>query len=130
MERTVIFAADAGKPIGPYSQAIAAKGRLMFLSGQIPLDPVTGQLAATDVGGQTRRVLENIKAILLEAGTSFDHVVKSTVFLKNMEDFPVMNPIYAEYFTSDAPPARSTIEVARLPKDVLVEIECVALIPD
>ena len=123
-----VIATDRGpKAIGPYSQAIKTNG-LVFLSGQIPLDPTTQQLISGDVVAQTERVLQNLSAILEAAGTSLARVVKTTVFLKNMNDFAAMNDVYGrpEYFGA-APPARSTVEVARLPRDVLVEIELVAL---
>jgi len=121
-----VVATDLGpKAIGPYSQAIKANG-LVFLSGQIPLDPATQQLIVGDVAAQTERVLQNISAILEAAGTSLAQVVKTTVFLKNMGDFAAMNEVYGRHFTAE-PPARSTVEVARLPKDVLVEIDVIAL---
>lgn len=109
--------------IGPYAQAIDA-GNLIFTSGQIPINPVT-QMIPEGIEAQTRQSLENLKAIFEESGLSLDHVVKTTVFLKNMDDFALMNAVYETYFT--AYPARSAVEVARLPKDVLVEIEAVAL---
>jgi 2-iminobutanoate/2-iminopropanoate deaminase len=121
-----VIATDAGpKAIGPYSQAIKANG-LVFLSGQIPLDPATQQLIAGDVAAQTERVLQNITGILTAAGSSLAQVVKTTVFLKSMNDFAAMNEVYGRHFSA-APPARSTVEVARLPKDVLVEIDVIAL---
>jgi 2-iminobutanoate/2-iminopropanoate deaminase len=121
-----VIASDRGpKAIGPYSQAIKANG-LLFLSGQIPLDPGTQQLITGDIGAQTERVLQNVSAILEAAGTDLARVVKTTVFLKSMNDFAAMNEVYGRYFTA-APPARSTVEVARLPKDVLVEIDVIAL---
>ena len=123
--REVIATNDGPKAIGPYSQAIKASG-LVFLSGQIPLDPATQQLISGDVAAQTDRVLQNLTGILKAAGTSLEQVVKTTVFLKNMSDFVAMNEVYGRYFT-EAPPARSTVEVARLPKDVLVEIDVIAL---
>jgi 2-iminobutanoate/2-iminopropanoate deaminase len=126
--RRVISTDRGPKAIGPYSQAVKADG-LIFLSGQISLDPATQQLISGDVGAQTERVLQNIAAILDAAGTSLAHVVKTTVFLKNMNDFVAMNEAYGRYFTAD-PPARSTVEVARLPKDVLVEIDVIALAGD
>jgi len=113
----------APKPIGPYSQAIQA-GPWVFCSGQIPLDPKTGDLRATDLEGQARQVLENLKAVVAASGATLENVVKTTIFLKSMNDFPKVNEIYGKYFTGVAP-ARSTIEVARLPKDVLVEIEAI-----
>jgi 2-iminobutanoate/2-iminopropanoate deaminase len=123
--RQVIATDNGPKAIGPYSQAIKANG-LVFLSGQIPLDPATQQLITGDVAAQTERVLQNITAILSAAGTSLSQVVKTTVFLKSMNDFAAMNEVYGRHFTAD-PPARSTVEVARLPKDVLVEIDVIAL---
>src|SRR3974390_1655332 len=123
--RTVIATERGPKAIGPYSQAIKANG-LVFLSGQIPLDPATQQLITGDVAAHTERVLQNIAAVLDAAGTSLARVVKTTVFLKNMNDFVAMNEVYGCYFTVE-PPARSTVEVARLPKDVLVEIDVIAL---
>jgi 2-iminobutanoate/2-iminopropanoate deaminase len=120
-----IVTTDRGpKPIGPYSQAIKANG-FLFLSGQVALDPKTGELTGNDIRQQTERVLENIKAIVEAAGSNLHHVVKTTVFLKDMSDFPAMNEVYGRYFSA-APPARSTVEVARLPKEALVEIELVA----
>jgi 2-iminobutanoate/2-iminopropanoate deaminase len=120
-----IVTTDRGpKPIGPYSQAVKTSG-FLFLSGQVALDPKTGDLIGTDVRQQTERVMENIKGILEAAGSNLHHVIKTTVFLKDMNDFPAMNEIYGRYFSA-APPARSTVQVARLPKDALVEIEVVA----
>jgi 2-iminobutanoate/2-iminopropanoate deaminase len=112
------------KPIGPYSQAVKING-LLYLSGQIPLDPKTNELIGGDIKQQTERVLENIKGILEAAGSNLHHVVKTTVFLKDMNEFPAMNEVYGRYFTA-APPARSTVQVARLPKDASVEIEVIA----
>jgi len=123
--REVIATNDGPKAIGPYSQAIKANG-LVFLSGQIALDPATQQVVPGDVAAQTERALQNLAGILKAAGTSLDRAVKTTVFLKNMSDFAAMNEVYGRYFTQ-APPARSTVEVARLPKDVLVEIDVIAL---
>jgi 2-iminobutanoate/2-iminopropanoate deaminase len=121
-----IIATDRGpKAIGPYSQAIRANG-FVFLSGQIPFDPATGQLIEGDVTAQTMRVLENVKAIAEAAGSSLDKAVKATVFLKDMNDFAAMNEVYGKYFSHN-PPARSTVEVARLPRDVRVEIELIVL---
>ena len=123
--RQVISTSSAPKAIGPYSQAIRAAG-LLFLSGQTPLDPATGVLVEGDIGKQTERVLENLKAVLTAAGSSLDRVVKTSVFLKDMGDFAAMNEVYGRYFPND-PPARSTIEAARLPKDARVEIDLIAL---
>ncbi len=120
-----VVTTDRGpKAIGPYSQGIKANG-LLFLSGQVALHPATGQMVGTDVSQQTERVLENVKGVLEAAGSNLNHVIKTTVFLKDMNDFAAMNEVYARYFTT-APPARSTVQVARLPKDALVEIEVVA----
>jgi 2-iminobutanoate/2-iminopropanoate deaminase len=123
--RQVISTSSAPKAIGPYSQAIRAAG-LLFLSGQTPLDPATGVLVEGDIGKQTERVLENLKAVLTAAGSSLDRVVKTSVFLKDMGDFAAMNEVYGRYFPND-PPARSTIEAARLPRDARVEIDLIAL---
>lgn len=121
-----VIATDRGpKAIGPYSQAIRANG-FVFLSGQIPLDAVSQQVIAGDIAAQTSRVLTNIQGILEASGSSLAKVVKTTVFLKNMSEFGAMNDVYAKYFAKN-PPARSTVEVARLPKDVSVEIEVIAL---
>ena len=125
MDKRVIATPQAPGAIGPYSQGILAGG-FVFCSGQIPLDPATGQLVEGDVGVQTHRVLQNLKAVLEEAGSSLQRVVKTTVFLRDMGDFTAMNAVYGEYFEGD-PPARATVQVARLPKDVAVEIDCVAL---
>jgi 2-iminobutanoate/2-iminopropanoate deaminase len=122
--KDVILTARGPKPIGPYSQAIQSNG-FLFLSGQVALDPQSGELVGADVRQQTERVFENLKAVLEAGGTSFNHVVKTTVFLKDMNDFAAMNEVYARYFTA-APPARSTVQAARLPKDALVEIEVIA----
>ena len=123
--RDVISTNDGPKAIGPYSQAIRANG-FVFVSGQVALDPVTNTLVTGDIAFQTDRVLKNLEGILKAAGTGLQKVVKSTVFLKNMNDFAAMNEVYGRFFPS-APPARSTVEVARLPKDVLVEIDVIAL---
>jgi 2-iminobutanoate/2-iminopropanoate deaminase len=123
--REVISTKDAPQAIGPYSQAIKANG-FIFTSGQIAIDPSTQQVVAGDVGVQTERVLRNLSEILEAAGSGLGKVVRCTVFLRNMNDFAAMNQVYAKYFSS-APPARSTVEVARLPKDVLVEIDVIAL---
>jgi 2-iminobutanoate/2-iminopropanoate deaminase len=123
--REVIATNEGPKAIGPYSQAIKAHG-FVFVSGQVALDPATQQLTNGDVAAQTERVLQNLSGILKAAGSSLQQVVKTTVFLKNMSDFAIMNEVYSRHFTQ-APPARSTVEVARLPKDVLVEIDVIAL---
>jgi 2-iminobutanoate/2-iminopropanoate deaminase len=123
--RDVIATDQAPKAIGPYSQAIRAAG-LIFTSGQVALDPATQQVVAGDVAIQTDRVLKNLSAVLKASGSSLEKVLRCTVFLKNMGDFAAMNEVYGRYFTQN-PPARSTVEVARLPKDVLVEIDVIAL---
>lgn len=123
--REVIATDHAPKAIGPYSQAIRAAG-LIFTSGQVAIDPATQQVVAGDVAAQTDRVLKNLSAILLASGSRLEKAVRCTVFLKNMGDFAAMNEVYGRYFTA-VPPARSTVEVARLPKDVLVEIDVIAL---
>ncbi len=124
-ERTVVATEQAPAAIGPYSQATAAAG-LVFCSGQIPLDPVTGQIVEGDIEIQTRRVLDNLTAVLQAAGSSPEQVVKTTIFLADMNDFATVNTIYAEYFGTE-PPARSTVQVAQLPRDVRVEVEAIAL---
>lgn len=122
----VIHTDDAPKAIGPYVQGKVVNG-FLFASGQIPLDPKSGELAGETIQEQTKQVIANIKAILSEAGTDFDHVVKTTCFLKDMNDFAAFNEVYADAF-NEALPARSAVEVARLPKDVLVEIEVIAAV--
>jgi 2-iminobutanoate/2-iminopropanoate deaminase len=122
--KDVVLTSRAPKPIGPYSQAIKSGG-LVFVSGQVALDPQSGEFVGTEVRQQTERVLENLKAILEAAGVHLSHVVKTTVFLKDMNDFAAMNEVYARYFAA-APPARSTVQAARLPKDALVEIDVIA----
>src|ERR1019366_2358303 len=123
--REVISTAQAPQAIGPYSQAIRAQG-LVFTSGQVAIDPATQQVAAGDISAQTDRVLKNLAAVLQASGSSMEKVLRCTVFLKNLGDFAAMNEVYGRYF-QQAPPARSTVEVARLPKDVLVEIDVIAL---
>ena len=124
--RDVVLTDRGPKPIGPYSQAIRANG-LLFISGQVALDPKTGEMTEADIRRQTERVLENVRGIVEAAGSKMTHVVKTTVFLKDMNDFGTMNEVYAGYFTS-TPPARSTVQVSRLPKDALVEIEVIAML--
>lgn len=126
-DKAAIHTAEAPAAIGPYSQAIRI-GTLVFTSGQVAIDPATGQLVAGGIEAQTHRVLQNLRAVLTAAGLDLSRVVKTTVFLKDMADFASMNSIYAEYLqTKGSPaPARSTVEVARLPKDALVEIELIA----
>ncbi|MCC7179402.1 MAG: RidA family protein [Acidobacteria bacterium] len=124
--REVVSSPDAPAAIGPYSAGVRA-GNLLFLSGSIPLDPATGQIVPGDVSAQATRVMENIKALLAAAGAEFRHVVKTTVFLADMNEFAAMNEVYATYFTAPFP-ARSTVQVARLPRDVRLEIEVVAVL--
>jgi len=124
MEREIICSKAAPDPIGPYSQAIKL-GQLIFTSGQIAINPVSGEVEKGSVAVQTKQVLENLKAVLGEAGSSMSNVIKTTIYLKNMSDFAQVNEIYAGYF-GESLPARSTVEVAGLPKDVLVEIDCIA----
>ena len=123
--KKIISTDKAPKAIGPYSQAVIHNS-VAYLSGQIPLDPATGQLVEGDVVVQAERVLENIKAVLEACGSSFEQVLKCTVYVKDMGDFPKVNEVYARYFPSD-PPARATVEVARLPRDVKVEIDAIAI---
>jgi 2-iminobutanoate/2-iminopropanoate deaminase len=122
--RQAVSTASAPKAIGPYSQAVRA-GSLLFVSGQVPIDPATGQIVSGDIGVQTHRVFQNIGEILKAGGASFDHVVRTTVFLADMNDFAAMNEAYATYFTAPAP-ARATVQVSRLPKDARVEIDVIA----
>jgi 2-iminobutanoate/2-iminopropanoate deaminase len=128
MAREIICTDQAPAPVGPYSQAIAATGKMVFVAGQIPLSPQTGEIVGTDVATQTEQAIANLKAILTAAGATLNDVVKTSVFLKDMNDFAAMNAVYAQYFIEDTAPARACVEVARLPKDVLVEIECIAVI--
>ena len=124
--RRAIAAPGAPKAIGPYSPAIQA-GNLLFLSGQIPVDPATGSVVAGDITSQTDQVMRNITALLAAAGATFKHVVRTTVFLADMEDFAAMNAVYGR-FVADPPPARSTVQVARLPRDARIEIDVVAVL--
>ncbi|WP_320127890.1 RidA family protein [uncultured Sphaerochaeta sp.] len=127
VEKKLVNTKMAPAAIGPYSQAVIA-APFVFTSGQIPVDPATGQLVVGDVEVQARQVFENLKAVLSEAGSDFSKVVKATVFLKDMNDFAKMNGVYASYFEGGILPARSAVQVARLPKDVAVEIELIALL--
>ena len=124
--KNIISTEQAPKAIGPYSQAVISNG-FAFLSGQIPLDPATNQLIEGGIAAQTERVLENLKSVLEAAGSSLDQVVKTTVYLKDMGEFAKMNEVYGRYFTSNAP-ARATVEAACLPRDVAVEIDCIAAV--
>jgi 2-iminobutanoate/2-iminopropanoate deaminase len=123
--KKIISTADAPAAIGPYSQAVRA-GSTLYCAGQIPLDPKTGQIAATDITGQTKQVMQNIAAVLKAAGLTFDHVVKTTIFLSDFADFQTVNEIYGSYFKKD-PPARSTVQAAGLPRNAKVEIEVIAV---
>jgi 2-iminobutanoate/2-iminopropanoate deaminase len=124
--KDIVLTERGPKPIGPYSQAIKANG-FLFASGQVALDPRTNEFVAGDIREQTERVMANIKGVVEASGSNLSHVVKTTVFLKDMNDFAAMNEVYGKFFAV-APPARSTVEVARLPKDALVEIEFIALL--
>lgn len=130
MTRQVIRTDSAPAPVGPYNQAIAASGQLLFVAGQIPLDPKTGEIVGgNDVTKQTEQVMANLEAILTAAGAKTKDIVKTTVFLADMNDFAAMNQVYARYFDEESAPARACVQVSRLPKDVLVEIECIAVVP-
>lgn len=129
MNRRVINTDKAPAPVGPYNQAIAASGQMIFVAGQIPLDPGTGEIVgAGDVTQQTQQVMANLEAILTASGATFLDVVKTTVFLADMNDFAAMNAVYARYFDEATAPARACVQVSRLPKDVLVEIDCIAVV--
>lgn len=123
--KKIVRTDKAPLPVGPYNQAVIANG-LVFTAGQIAIDPATNQLVPGDVEAQTRLVMENLRAVLNAAGTSLERVIKTTIFLKDMNDFPRVNAVYGSSFEAASAPARSTVEVSRLPKDVLVEIECIA----
>ena len=125
--RQLVSADGAAKAIGPYSPGLKV-GRMLFLSGSIPLDPATGQLVAGDIGAQSSRVMENIKALLIAGGADFSHVVRTTVFMVDLGEFAAMNEVYAKYF-SEPNPARSTVQVVRLPRDCRVEIDVIAILP-
>jgi len=126
MEKRIIYTEKAPKPIGPYSQAVIA-GNLIFTAGQIPIDPTTNQVVQGDIKEQTRRVLENLRAILEAVGSTFDDVVKVTIYMKDLNEFSAMNEVYSEYF-KNSPPARTTVEVSRLPRDVKIEIDLIAIV--
>ena len=129
MNKQVINTSLAPAPVGPYNQAISASGQMLFVSGQIPLNPSNGELVGDgDITAQTQQVLTNLKAILTAAGVSCENVVKTTVFLADMNDFATMNSVYSQYFDEATAPARACVQVSRLPKDVLVEIDCIAVI--
>ena len=127
MAHTVVYSQHAPEPIGPYSQAVRA-GNMLFVSGQIAIQRSSGNLVTGDVADETRQVMTNLDAVLKAAGLTFANVVKCSIFLKDMGNFPVVNEVYGQYFTTD-PPARETVEVSRLPKDVNVEISCIAVVP-
>jgi len=127
-KKQIISSPDAPAAIGPYSQAVKANG-FVYTAGQIPLDPATGEVVEGDIAAQTERVMQSLKAVLAAAGSDFDHVLKTTCFLTDLGNFAAFNEIYATYFGS-AVPARSTVEVSKLPRGVLVEVECVALAAD
>jgi 2-iminobutanoate/2-iminopropanoate deaminase len=129
MSKQVIRTVKAPAPVGPYNQAIVTSGQMLFVAGQIPLDPQSGKIIGEgDITAQTQQVMANLEAILSEAGASWEDVVKTSVFLTDLANFTPMNQVYAEYFIEDTAPARACVEVSRLPKDVLVEIECIAVI--
>lgn len=128
MSKTIIQTDRAPAPVGPYNQAIAATGQLIFVAGQIPLDPKTGEIVGSgDITQQTQQVMANLEAILQQAGVGFEDVVKTTVFLSNLDHFVAMNQVYAQYFNEATAPARACVEVSRLPKGVGVEIDCIAV---
>ena len=126
MSKSIFNTADAPAPIGPYSQAVSANG-MLFVSGQIPIIPQTGELESSSISAETEQVMKNLKAILAEAGTDFSHVVKTSIFIADMDDFAAVNDVYGKYFTVD-PPARETVAVRTLPKSVNVEISCIAVL--
>lgn len=127
--KEVIRTEAAPAPVGPYNQAIAATGKTIFLAGQISLNPKTGEIVGVgDITQQTKQVMTNLEAVLTAAGATWENVVKTTVFLTDLQNFAAMNQVYAQYFNEATAPARACVEVPRLPKDVLVEIECIAMI--
>lgn len=128
MIRKVVQTDRAPAPVGPYNQAIAATGEMLFVSGQIAIDPSTNELVTGDVAKQTEQVMNNLQAVLDAAGATFENAVKMTIFLKDMGDFATVNQVYSSYFDPETAPARACVEVARLPKDVLVEIDCIAVL--
>lgn len=127
--RKIIQTNQAPAPVGPYNQGVVATGAMLFVAGQIPLDAATGELVGTTVAEQTEKSLQNLAAVVKAAGSDLSQVVKTSVFLKDMNDFAAMNEVYAQHFGDENAPARACVEVARLPKDVLVEIECIAIVP-
>ena len=126
--RKIIQTDKAPAPVGPYNQGIVASGSLLFVAGQIPLDAATGELVGTNVAEQTEKSIQNLIAVVEAADSNLAQVVKTSVFLKDMNDFAAMNEVYAKHFGDEQAPARACVEVARLPKDVLVEIECIAMV--
>ena len=128
MVRRIVQTENAPAPVGPYNQAVVASGEMVFASGQVALDPDGTLVGTGDVAAQTKQCLDNLSAVLKAAGATLANVVKTSVFLKDMNDFGTMNGVYATYFDEATAPARACVEVARLPKDVLVEIECIAVI--
>jgi 2-iminobutanoate/2-iminopropanoate deaminase len=128
--RKIIQTDQAPAPLGPYNQGIVASGAMLFVAGQIPLEASTGQIVGTTIAEQTEQSLQNLTAVVKAAGSDLSQVVKTSVFLKDMNDFAAMNEVYAKHFGDENAPARACVEVARLPKDVLVEIECIAMVPD
>ncbi len=126
--KKIITTSNAPAPVGPYNQAIIASGQMLFVAGQVPLNPQTGEIVGEDITIQTQQVMKNIQAILVEAGATFDNIVKTTIFLTDLKNFSTVNQEYAKYFDEKNAPARACVEVCRLPKDALVEIECIAII--
>jgi 2-iminobutanoate/2-iminopropanoate deaminase len=126
MSKEIVYSDQAPEPIGPYSQAVKA-GNMLFVSGQIAINRATGVIVNSSIPNETNQVMANLEAILKQAGTNFNNVVKCTIFLKDMNSFPVVNEVYGKYFSSN-PPARETVEVSRLPRDVNVEISCIAVL--
>jgi 2-iminobutanoate/2-iminopropanoate deaminase len=125
MAKEVVYSANAPEPIGPYSQAIKI-GNMLFMSGQVAIQKSTGNIISSNITDETQQVMKNLEEVLKSAGFDFSHIVKTTIFLKDMNNFPKVNEVYGSYFTSQ-PPARETVEVSRLPKDVNVEISCIAV---
>jgi 2-iminobutanoate/2-iminopropanoate deaminase len=127
--KKIIRTENAPAPVGPYNQAVVASGQMLFVAGQIPLNPGTGEIVGeNDITAQTKQVMANIEAILTAAGANWENVVKTSVFLSDLANFGSMNQVYSQYFATETAPARACVEVARLPKDVLVEIECIAVL--
>ena len=122
--KKIVITKEAPQPVGPYSQAVISNG-LVFVSGQLPIDPITGNIVSESISGQTTQVMKNLQAVLEAAGSSLDQVVKATVYVRDLSQFGAMNEVFARFFTQN-PPARATIEAARLPRDVLVEIDVIA----